>query len=211
MNVHDALTLLVLVITPVATMLAVRIQLRGQADRDLYHFNRQRLEVRDATLRVAYIKVLNAAERLIDAAQDLKWFPLGRPHIERSEVFAGGQVQTEPQYVPIPRPNGDYSRVTQLFDEAQRLKSEATFDIGIEHDDDACLEFFDEHFYRVFADVYEVMVGGSGYTPDMDATMSRMRNDQAQLIALARQSREAILAPPRSVLWWRRLLRGRPG
>jgi hypothetical protein len=143
-NVHDALTLLVLVITPVATMLAVRIQLRGQADRDLYHFNRQRLEVRDATLRVAYIKVLNAAERLIDAAQDLKWFPLGRPHIERSEVFAGGQVQTEPQYVPIPRPNGDYSRVTQLFDEAQRLKSEATFDIGIEHDDDACLEFFDE-------------------------------------------------------------------
>jgi hypothetical protein len=180
MDVHDALTILVLVLTPLATMVAVRIQLRGQADRDLYHFHRQRLEARDATLRAAYVKVLHAAELLIDGLQELSIFPTGRPHIE--EVLVTGiLVNSQPQYQPVPRPNGDYSRVTQLLDQAQQLKSEATFDIGVEHEGDACLKFFDEHFYRVFQDAYGVMVGGSGYTPDIQATVDQMRTDQAQL------------------------------
>jgi hypothetical protein len=205
MNVHDLLTLLVLVLTPLATMAAVRIQLRGQADRDLYHFHRQRLEARDATLRAAYVKVLRAAELLIDGVQDLKLFPTGRPHIERSEVTSGAMAMPQPNYMSIYRENGDYSRVTQLLDEAQQLKTEATIDIGVEHDEDACLEFFDEHFDRPFWGVYDVMVGGSGYTPDLDATLTKMRGDQKQLAALARQSREAILAAPPTASWWKRL------
>ena len=102
MDVHDALTILVLVLTPLATMVAVRIQLRGQADRDLYHFHRQRLEARDATLRAAYVKVLHAAELLIDGLQELSIFPTGRPHIE--EVLVTGiLVNSQPQYQPVPR------------------------------------------------------------------------------------------------------------
>lgn len=131
-----------------------------------------------------------------------------RPTAHRAVRGNQRRGQQQPtQYTSIAQPNGDYSRVTQLFDDAQQLKSEATFDIGVEHDEDACLKFFDEHFYRVFADVYEVMVGGSGYTPDMDATLAQMRKDQAQLIALARQSREAIMAASALAPWWRRLRR----
>ncbi len=205
MNAHDALTLLVLVLTPLATMVAVRIQLRGQADRDLYHFHRQRLEARDATLRAAYVKVLRAAELLTNAVQDLGMFPRGRPHIERSEVFAGGTAQTVPLFVPIPRDDGDYSRAQGFMDTSQQVMSEATIDLGVEHEEDSCLAFFDEHFDRPFWRIYVEAVSGSGPIPDLDKTLGQMRDDQKQLAALARQSREAILAAPTSASRWRRM------
>src|SRR5487761_120562 len=83
-----------------AQVLAGRTQ--ASAARDAFH--RQRLETKDSLLRAAYIKVLNAAERLIDAAQDLKWFPTGRPHIERFEVTSGAVSSSQPSTPPLPSP-----------------------------------------------------------------------------------------------------------
>ncbi len=203
MNIHDLLTVLVLVLTPLATVVAVRIQLRGEADRDLHRFRHQRLEARDATVRAAYAKILQAAELLYSATDEVIWYPKGRPYVQKIPVTTGAMATTAPHFVSTPHDDGDYSQLLQLVDKAQQLESEAKIDIGMEHDQDTCLEFFHEHLYRAVFTIRN-LADRDDEDPELRNLLAQFGHDKDKLVALARENRAAILeGTAQRHPWWR--------
>jgi hypothetical protein len=97
-NTLTALSLLVAVITPLATMWGVNRQMRSQAGRDAVQRNVARQEARELRLRAAYAKVLTAADRLSSAIYELSWYPKGRPWTQEVTVVTTGM--TLGNYVP---------------------------------------------------------------------------------------------------------------
>jgi hypothetical protein len=192
MNIHDLLTVLVLILTPLATVVAVRIQLRGEADRDLHHFRHQRLEARDATVRAAYAKILQAAELLYSATDEVIWYPKGRPYVQQIPVTSGAIATTAPHFISTPHDDGDFSHLLPLVDKAQQLESEAKIDIGMEHDRDTCLEFFHEHLYRAFWTIRN-LAETDDEDPEVAKMLAQFSQDKDRLVTLARENRAAIL------------------
>lgn len=196
MNTLTALALLVAVITPLATMWGVNRQLRAQAARDAILHDTQRLDEREARLRGAYAKVLRAADHLQSAMYELGWYPKGRPwevEVEYPTVTnaasfgaTGGGKHTVYHDV------GDYSRVNGLAERAQTLMSEATIDIGMEHDSDRCLDFYRETVLQQFHVVQSEAVT-DGAVIDLPHDVATFTDAIETLTQLARESLRALV------------------
>jgi hypothetical protein len=200
-NTLTALALLVAVITPLATMWGVNRQLRAQAARDAILHDTQRLDEREARLRGAYAKVLRAADLMQSAIDELGWYPKGHPW--QSEVSyptysdtvmrgaMGGVSGTQTVY----HDDGDYSRVSELVEKAQTLMSEATIDIGMEHDADPCLEYYTDKLYPQFHEVRSAAVT-DGIVKDLPQVAAAFSDGIAELTQLARESLRGLVGAP---------------
>lgn len=202
MNSLTALALLVAVITPLATMWGVNRQLHAQADRDAILHDTQRLDEREARLRAAYAKVLRAADHVQSAIYELGWYPKGRPW--QSDVsyptytdtmaragIGGGVSGTQTIYHEL----GDYSRVDELVEKAQTLVSEATVDIGMEHDADPCLDYYIDKLYPQFHAIQSAAVT-DGIVKDLPQAAADFSDGIAELTQLARQSLRGLVKAP---------------
>ena len=194
MNTLTALSLLVAVITPLATMWGVNRQMRSQADRDAVQRNVVRQEARELRLREAYAKVLTAADRLSSAIYELSWYPKGRPWTQEVTVVTTGV--TLGNYVPpkqhVDKADGDYSRVNELINEAQTLISEATIDIGMEHDRDTCLDHYNNVLNLQFHTIQTQAVK-HGHIKDLPEAVAKFTDDQITLTRLARENLRGLV------------------
>ena len=200
-NTLTALAVLVACITPLATMWGVNRQLRAQAARDAILHDTQRLDEREARLRGAYAKVLRAADHVQSAMYELGWYPKGRPW--ESEVShptytnpvtaatLGGVSGNQTVYHEL----GDYSRVNTLVEKAQILMSEATIDIGMEHDSDRCLDYYTDTLYPQFHAVQTAAVT-DGIVKDLPKDVAAFSDGIAELTQLARESLRALVMAP---------------
>ncbi len=196
MNTITALAILVAVITPLATMWGVNRQMRAQADRDAILHDTQRHDEREARLRAAYAKVLRAADDLQTALYELGWYPKGRPWEQevRISYTAGvtlGNYQP-PQTTTVSREDGDYSPVNELVTKAQELMSEATIDIGIEHDSDRCLDYYTDTLLPQFRAVQNAAVT-DGIIKDLPQDAAKFSDGIAELTQLARESLRGLV------------------
>jgi hypothetical protein len=127
---------------------------------------------------------------------EIGWYPKGRPweaEVEYPTVtnaaslsVTGGGKHT------IYHEVGDYTRVNDLGEKAQTLMSEATIDIGMEHDSDRCLDYYNETVLPQFHAVQSEAVT-DGVVIDLPHDVATFTDAIETLRQLARESLRALV------------------
>src|SRR5258708_6285482 len=182
-------------------MWGVNRQLRAQAFRDAILHDTQRLDEREARLRGAYAKVLRAADLIQSAIDELGWYPKGHPwqsevsYPTYSDTVMRGVIGSVSGTQTVYHEDGDYSRVSELMEKAQTLMSEATIDIGIEHDADPCLDYYTDTLYPQFHAVGSAVVT-DGIVKDLPQIAATFSDGIAELTQLARETLRGLVNAP---------------
>jgi hypothetical protein len=144
---------------------------------------------------------LRSADLVQSAIYDLGWYPTGHPWqsevsyptytdtVMRGAIGGVGGTQT------VYHEDGDYSRVNELVEKAQTLVSEATIDIGMEHDSDRCIDYYTDTLYPRFH-ALQTAAMTDGIIKDLPKDVADFSDGIAELTQLVRESLRALVTAP---------------